>query len=115
MVNRVATETPDLICIASLPPGGLAQVRYLCKRLRARVPGGKIAVGRWGQRENVEQTRERLKAAGADYLNTSLAESQRQILALMPVLEATATEAANGAPQGTAAEKAKAPGSLVSA
>jgi hypothetical protein len=25
-----------MICIAAVPPGGLAQTHYLCKRLRAR-------------------------------------------------------------------------------
>jgi predicted PurR-regulated permease PerM len=98
MVNRVEQESPDLICIASLPPGGLAQARYLCKRLRARVPGVKVAVGRWGQRDNIKQTRERLQASGADYVATSMMESQQQILALKPVLEANSTTAENGRP-----------------
>jgi predicted PurR-regulated permease PerM len=37
---------PAMICIAALPPGGLVQARYLCKRLRARFPHLKIVVGR---------------------------------------------------------------------
>jgi hypothetical protein len=38
----------DLVCITSLPPGGLAQVKYLCKRLRARRPELFILVLRAG-------------------------------------------------------------------
>ena len=44
-----------MICIAAVPPGGLAQTRYLCKRLRARFPNLKIAVGRWGTGEETEE------------------------------------------------------------
>ena len=39
---------PDVICVAALPPHGVAHVRYLCKRLRARFPEVRIVVGRWG-------------------------------------------------------------------
>ena len=35
---RVAADGPALVCIGSLPPGGLAHSRYLCKRLRAGPP-----------------------------------------------------------------------------
>jgi len=38
----------DLVCITSRPPGGLAQVKYLCKRLRARRPELFILVLRAG-------------------------------------------------------------------
>jgi hypothetical protein len=38
----------DLVCITSLPPGGLAQVKCLCKRLRARRPELFILVLRAG-------------------------------------------------------------------
>jgi predicted PurR-regulated permease PerM/CheY-like chemotaxis protein len=114
VVNRVEHECPDLICIASLPPGGLSQAQYLCKRLRARVPAVKIAVGRWGQKEDVEKMRERLRAAGADYVATSLAESRHQVLALMPVLEANTASEKDGMPDRPKVEKAKRAGDLVS-
>jgi methanogenic corrinoid protein MtbC1 len=115
VVGRVESESPDLICIASLPPGGLAQAKYLCKRLRARAPSVKIAVGRWGQQENVEETRKRLQAAGADFVATSLMETRQQVLALMPVLEANTNGGANGTRKGPALDKAKETGDLVPA
>jgi hypothetical protein len=37
-----------LVCIAALPPGGLTHARYLCKRLRARVPQRSIILLRPG-------------------------------------------------------------------
>ena len=38
MVALAATKEPAVICIAALPPGGLAHTRYLCKRMRASLP-----------------------------------------------------------------------------
>ena len=34
VVSRVQKERPAVVCIGALPPGGLAQTRYLCMRLR---------------------------------------------------------------------------------
>lgn len=87
VVSRVEKDKPALVCIGSLPPGSLAQVRYLSKRLRARFPDLKILVGRWGQKENIEKTQKRLQGAGADYVGMTLAESRSQVLALVPTLK----------------------------
>ncbi len=38
VVSRVQRERPAVVCIGALPPGGLAQTRYLCMRLRATSP-----------------------------------------------------------------------------
>ena len=38
LLEMVAIEAPALVCIAALPPGGLAHTRYLCKRLDRAVP-----------------------------------------------------------------------------
>jgi predicted PurR-regulated permease PerM len=49
LLELVDKKRPALVCIAAMPPGGLAHVRYLCKRLRNRFPELKIVVGRWEQ------------------------------------------------------------------
>jgi predicted PurR-regulated permease PerM len=82
----VEEKRPALLCIAALPPGGLAPTRLLCMRLRARFPQLKIVVGRWGLRGNVEKNSERLLSAGADKFGTTLAETRDQILSLLPQL-----------------------------
>ncbi|HXH00744.1 MAG TPA: AI-2E family transporter, partial [Xanthomonadaceae bacterium] len=38
VLQLIATQSPDLLCIGSVPPGGLIQTRYLCKRVRQRFP-----------------------------------------------------------------------------
>src|SRR6185437_15839810 len=41
-------DLPDLVCVISVPPGGLAQARYICRRLRAKLPRTPILVIRPG-------------------------------------------------------------------
>jgi predicted PurR-regulated permease PerM len=83
VVDKVRRENPILACISSVPPGGLAQASYLCKRLRKKYPALTILVGRWGQTEDVERTRSRLQEAGALKVVTSLAEMCREIVPLL--------------------------------
>ena len=76
VVILAADKKPQLVCISALPPGGLAQTRYLCKRLRARFPDVKLMVGRWGEAPDAADNRSRLLAAGADEVGTSLVETR---------------------------------------
>jgi predicted PurR-regulated permease PerM len=86
LVTQVAEQTPALVCIGALPPGGLAHTRYLCKKLRARFPEVKIVVGRWGLTGGVEANREQLQDAGADLIATTLLETRSQLNSLLPIL-----------------------------
>lgn len=85
LVAQVEEEKPAVVCIGSLPPGGLAHTRYLCKRLRARAPEVKIMVGRWGLKGNREQNEEQLREAGADGIAFTVAETVSQLMAWQPV------------------------------
>jgi predicted PurR-regulated permease PerM len=82
----VARQQPRLVCIASIPPGGLARTRYLCKRLRARFPSQRIIVCRWGARAPADGRSEDLEDAGVDAVTVSLSETLRQLNSLFPVL-----------------------------
>jgi len=86
---------PALVLIAAIPPGGLAQIRYLCKRLRTHYPKLKILVGRWAASEETGRIRERLKAAGADDVGFSFGESQAQIVPFIQVASSLSAEIAN--------------------
>jgi len=85
MLARVGEENPAVVCIATLPPNGLSNVRYLCKRLRAQFPELKIVVSRPGAVEVPDKTRQRLLAAGADVVTASLLETRAQLLPLIQV------------------------------
>jgi hypothetical protein len=84
VVSRVARERPAVVFVAVLPPGGLEQARYLCRRLRKQVPDVKVVIGYWGRARNFDRLLVRLRSAGASYVTTSLQQSSSQILALLP-------------------------------
>jgi hypothetical protein len=86
IVAKVEAERPSIVCIATLPPGGLARTRLLCKRLRSSRPGLKIVVGRWGLRSGADSNREQFLAVGADYFGTTLEETVTQLVQLSQLL-----------------------------
>jgi hypothetical protein len=96
LLDQAADRRPAVICVAALPPGGLAHTRYLCKRLRQRLPDVKIVVGRWGLRGNVEQNVEQLREAGADQVDTTLLETRAHLNAWLPVLAGLEEKAVAG-------------------
>jgi predicted PurR-regulated permease PerM len=86
LLEMVALEQPDLICIAAIPPGGRAHTRYLCKRLHARFPDLRILVGRWAVAPSSDTTREELEQAGASCVSATLLETRQQLKSLRPLL-----------------------------
>jgi predicted PurR-regulated permease PerM len=84
VVDQVAKKRPALICIVSMPPGGLAQTRYLCKRLRVRFPDTRILVGRLGTQ--TADHRDVLLAAGADKVATTMIELRDQVIQVSQII-----------------------------
>ncbi len=87
LAARIAEDPPAVICIASLPPGGMSHARYLCKRLRDASPEILIIVGRWAQQRHSKIDRERLEQAGANFVTTTLLETRQLLesrLSLLP-------------------------------
>jgi hypothetical protein len=82
VIDAAAEKNPGLVCIAALAPGGLAQARYLCKRLRNRFPDLKIVVGRWGLWDETDDAQRSLLAGGADRVATSLLQARDEIINL---------------------------------
>jgi len=79
IVSLVSERKPTAVVIGAVPPEGLAQARYLCKRLRARFPELKVIVGRWGEFPG-EGDRTSLLEAGADAVASTFAQSRDQLL-----------------------------------
>lgn len=86
-VERVAEFGPAIVCIAALPPGGLAHTRYLCKRLRSRFPDLKIVVGRFGGGADIEADKEELADVGVDQIYPTLTTARQQLQAWLTVLQ----------------------------
>jgi hypothetical protein len=79
----VAERSPALVFIAVLPPGGLVQARYLCKRLRRRFADLSIVVGYWGEVRDFDKLFRQVRSAGGHYLATSLLQARSQINTLI--------------------------------
>ena len=86
IISQAEEIRPAIVCIAALPPGGLAHTRLLCKRLRKHLPELKIVVGRWGLTSDVESNRKQISECGADFLGTTLEETSGQLLRLVQFL-----------------------------
>lgn len=86
LMDRIIQERPQIVCIASLPPSGMAHARYLCKRLRNAVPEVQIIVGRWGLLRNIKVERDRLEQAGANFMTTTLLETRQLLESRYPLL-----------------------------
>jgi len=75
-------ENPEglaLICFSYLEPVSLSQIRFTVRQARAAVPGIRILVGFWRERDPA--TLERLRrATSADFLVTSLNEALSAVL-----------------------------------
>jgi predicted PurR-regulated permease PerM len=89
VLSIVERQHIRLICVAALPPGALAPVRYLCKRLRARFPDCRIVVGLWGTWEESDNPRVRFRDLGADEVGTTLVETQNQISQLSQLVSSS--------------------------
>jgi predicted PurR-regulated permease PerM len=73
-IAEVEARRPAAVCIASLP-GDLMATRHVCKRLRVRLPGLPLIVGRLlNSRKSPERSRQLLKAAGAKHVASTLEE-----------------------------------------
>jgi predicted PurR-regulated permease PerM len=80
LISLVEQASPALVCIGLVPPGGFAQTRYLCKRLRARFPTLPIVVGCWGGPKDEAEHLTRLRLDDIAHTSTTLLETRNQIM-----------------------------------
>ena len=66
------TAPPDLLVVLSIPPGGIAQARYICRRLHAKLPATPILVIRPGVQQNGKENALRLSEDGAAQVSFTL-------------------------------------------
>ncbi len=97
VMELVEARRPGVVCIATLPTGGLTQTRHLCKRLRSRFAGQKILIGRWGTPGSIENGEE-WSSCGADYVSATLAETVSQLDQIAQFLRPAQGESGPGAP-----------------
>jgi predicted PurR-regulated permease PerM len=88
VLERVAAECPAVVVVGSVAPGGAAQARYLCKRVKSQCDTVRVVVGRWGAAEDDSRVKERLKAAGADVVGDRLDDTRVEVASLLQVAAA---------------------------
>jgi methylmalonyl-CoA mutase cobalamin-binding subunit len=91
LISLVETGDANVVCISVVAPSTVLHARYLCLKLRARLPEQKIVVGLWGTTENVEDATRRVRDSGANDVVTTLADAVQQLakLASPPVEKTT--------------------------
>lgn len=90
LIEQVNEQRPDAVFLAILPPSGLVQASYLCRRLRKTFPKLPIVVGYWGNKKRFDRVLVRLRACGASFVTTSIGQSKTQLLAMADVAQASA-------------------------
>jgi hypothetical protein len=88
VVALVEARRPLVLCVASVPPGGLAETRYFIKRVKACCPDTRIVVARVGG-EGWQESRDGLQAAGAETVVTTIEEWRERILPLADLVRTT--------------------------
>ncbi len=85
VVDLVQQQHWDAVFLAVIPPSGMPQASYLCRRLRKTFPDLKIIVGYWGNKKRFDEVLVKMRSRGASYLTTSIGQTHKQIadLALM--------------------------------
>lgn len=79
VVGKIQLDNPDLVVLAAMPPGGIPQVRYMCKEIRRVCPDMTIIVVCFAQLTNYDEMLVSLRSSGASYLTTSLGQTKLQI------------------------------------
>ena len=82
VLSVVEQTSPEIVCIGLVPPGGFAQTRYLCKRLRTSFPTLPIVVGCWGGPKDETEHLARLGLDSIAHTSTTLLETRNQIMQL---------------------------------
>jgi hypothetical protein len=83
-IATIEERKPVCVCLMSIPPGDLLQMRRVCKRLRHGQPTLKIIAARIGIRDLTDKNRNLLLSSGADQAVGSLTGLRD---ALLPVIQ----------------------------
>jgi len=89
LLDAIAERKPAAVVVGAVPPGGLSHSRYVVARIRAKFPDVKIMVVRWGRTDEFPDDAGQPKIRGADWVDDTLAQTQRRLADWHPVLAAS--------------------------
>lgn len=100
LVGRVREQGARLILVSNLPPSGLVQVRYVCKRLAEVSADVPVLIGIWGSDADAARARDRVPRQGSFEVVTRLSEVLAQAGELVASLNLEKkTQGARAAPE----------------
>jgi predicted PurR-regulated permease PerM len=79
MLDQVAHQGAEIVCVSALPPFALGQARSLCRRLRLRFPHLTVMLGAWNAEGGAARVRERVGPDHAETVGTTLADVMLQV------------------------------------
>jgi methylmalonyl-CoA mutase cobalamin-binding subunit len=82
MVDFVNQQTVDVVCISATRPAAVMHARYLCKRLRVRLPEVRLIVGLWDATGDLNKAQDRI--GGGAIVVSTLADALKEIQLLSP-------------------------------
>jgi predicted PurR-regulated permease PerM/CheY-like chemotaxis protein len=87
MVDLVKQRQPAVVCISATPPAAVMHARYLCTRLRARLPQVNLVVGLWDTPGDLTKAKKRIGCDANAHVVATLAEAQEHVrLLIQPLL-----------------------------
>ena len=90
-VEAMIAETgARAVVVSVLPPGGLPQAVYACKRYRKKFPELPIVVAYWGPASHYDRVLDRFRRAGATAVTTTLGQTATQVRATLDAKVAAA-------------------------
>jgi predicted PurR-regulated permease PerM len=91
-IGKLDVDGVAMVCVSYLDiSGSPAHLRYLLRRLRDKIPNGKVLVGLWPTEDAVLTDQTVRKEVGADYYVTSLREAVASCLAAVRAAAAQET------------------------
>ncbi len=79
VADAIGERKPDVVLVSHVPPGGLTNMRYMVRRLKAALGDVPVWAGRWGEQGDTAALAEQLRAAGAARSVFSLAEARERL------------------------------------
>lgn len=87
ILELVEQRQPAVVCISATPPAAVMHARYLCTRLRARLPNLNLVVGLWDTPGDLTKATKRISDGTDARVVATLADAQEQVrLLVQPLL-----------------------------
>jgi hypothetical protein len=72
MLQEIADDNPDLVCVSALPPFAIEHTRNLYEKLRSKFPDLNIFICLWHYGGDIEKAHRRLKISVEHTVHVSL-------------------------------------------